>query len=377
MFLFNALRQLVSPPKRARGDASPLCGRSRWNRRPLLEELEPRALPSTLTVLNNHDSGSGSLRAMVAAAQPGDTIRFDHHLRGQTITLTSGELAITKSLDIEGLGADRLTVSGHHASRVFDVSAGATVTIAGMTITDGLANGSAPVIASTGGGILNFGRLTLANDVLSNNQAVGDAGTSPTGRVGAALGGAVANLGSGSLTISNSAFTANQALGADHSVGASAGSALGGAILNFATASVSDSWFTHNVARAGSFCTGSLDATGAGGAIFNNRSLTVTNSTFRHNQAIGGNDSSSAVRPGFGVGGAILSGGSAGTATTRLVVSVSTFDHNQAQGGDRNQSSNLAPSLLGPNGAGGGAVHISGGRATMSGCTVEHHEALG
>jgi hypothetical protein len=29
-------------------------------------------------------------------------------MQGQTITLTSGQLAITKNLDIEGLGADRL-----------------------------------------------------------------------------------------------------------------------------------------------------------------------------------------------------------------------------------------------------------------------------
>src|SRR5262249_57844504 len=106
---------------------------------------------------------------------------------------------------------------------------------------------SSHVLASSGGGILNFGRLTLANDVLANNQAVGDAGTSPTGRVGAALGGAVANLGSGSLTISNSAFTANQALGADHSVGASAGNGHGGAVGSFVPASGSDRWVRHKL----------------------------------------------------------------------------------------------------------------------------------
>src|SRR5262249_34142233 len=280
--------------------------------------------------LDTGAAGDGSLRGEIAAAQSGDVLNFAGSLLGQTIRLTNGELAITRSLDIEGPGAKQLTVSGGGASRGFDISAGVTVTIRGLTISGGLANGSSALLAGARGGVLEFGRPAPANVVLSNNQAVGDAGTSPTGRVGGALGGAVANLGSASLTISNSAFTANQALGADHSSGAFAGNALGGAIVSFATASVSDSRFTHNVARAGSFCTGSLDATGAGGAIFNNRSLTVTNSTFSHNQAIGGNDSSSAIRPGFGVGGAILSGGSAGTATTRLVVSASTFEHNQA-----------------------------------------------
>ena len=114
MFLFNVLRQFVSQPKRARGAAPPLRGRSRWHRRPVLEELETRTLPSTMTVLNNHDSGSGSLRAMIAAAQPGDIIRFDQHLHGQTITLTSGELMIDKNLDIQSPVKDRLvgTTSG-------------------------------------------------------------------------------------------------------------------------------------------------------------------------------------------------------------------------------------------------------------------------
>src|SRR5262249_16613711 len=53
------------------------------------ELLEDRALPSTLTVLNTHDNGAGSLRDLLAAAHPGDRIQFDHHLSGQTITLTS------------------------------------------------------------------------------------------------------------------------------------------------------------------------------------------------------------------------------------------------------------------------------------------------
>ena len=73
--------------------------------RPQLEALESRWLLSTLTVLNTHDSGAGSLRADIAAANSGDVIRFDRSLAGQTIRLTSGQLVVNKSLDIEGLGA--------------------------------------------------------------------------------------------------------------------------------------------------------------------------------------------------------------------------------------------------------------------------------
>src|SRR6266850_1934247 len=83
---------------------------------PRLELFEGRDVPSTLTVQNNHDSGAGSLRHEIAHAQDGDTIIFDSSLNGQTITLTSGQLAINKSLDIEGPGAGRLAVSGNDAS---------------------------------------------------------------------------------------------------------------------------------------------------------------------------------------------------------------------------------------------------------------------
>jgi hypothetical protein len=342
-----------------------------------LEALEDRNVPSTWTVsslLDTGVAGDGSLRGEILAAQSGDTINFDPSLAGQTIAL-NGELAIAKSLDIEGLGADQLTVSGNNASRVFDISTGVMVTLAGMTISNGMANGSAPVCASAGGGILNFGSLTLSADVLSNNQAVGDSHASALGRIGGAVGGALANLGT--LTVSGATITANQALGADGSSGNSAGSALGGAIITTGAASVTDSQFTFNLSQAGSHCSGNLCATGSSGAIQNSGSLTVAGSTFSQNQAIGGNDSSGPLRPGLGVGGAILSGGPTGP-NASLVVTDSTFDHNQSIGGTGNQ---LVPTsanpLSGPNEAFGGSIHLSAGSATISNCAFDHNSVTG
>ena len=133
--------------------------------------MEDRTLLSTLTVTNNNDSGKGSLRFEIAAASTGDTINFSSKLKGETITLTSGELLITESLTINGPGANQLSVSGNNASRVFEVAAGQNVTISGLTITKGYA-------AEQGGGILNDGsNLTLSGDDISRNVAF-ESGTS-------------------------------------------------------------------------------------------------------------------------------------------------------------------------------------------------------
>jgi hypothetical protein len=165
---------------------------------PRLEALEDRTVPSTLTVLNNHDGGAGSLRDAIARARDGDTIAFAAGLNGQTITLTSDELAIRKSLDIEGPGADKLAVSGGDAVRVFDVSEGLTVTIAGLTITHGRTRSG-----QGGGGILNMGgHLTLAGDVLSDNEALN----------AVAQGGAVANHNGATLSAADTKFVGNQAI---------------------------------------------------------------------------------------------------------------------------------------------------------------------
>jgi hypothetical protein len=203
---------------------------------PRLEHLEDRTVLSTLTVTNPADSGDGSLRAAIAVAQSGDQIVFDTSLKGQAITLTSGPLAITQSLDIEGPGADKLVLSANHASRIFALSGGVTVTIAGLTITEGMFTGN-----DGGGAIVNAGSsLTLTNDMLSNNAVLSDLSDN-------AQGGAIANVGGASLTVSNCLFSQNQALG---NVGGS--QANGGAIVNSASRlTVSHSTFSGNQAIGG------------------------------------------------------------------------------------------------------------------------------
>src|SRR5215468_10483861 len=160
-----------------------------------LESLDARIVPSTFHVTTLADGGDGSLRAAVAQANahPGaDTIVFDDGLTG-TIALTGGQLVITDDLAINGPGAAKLTVSGSNRSRVFQVEAGETVSISGLTIAGGNAGDG------SGGGIDNFGALTVSDSVFSGNAA--------------ANGGGLESEVGGTATVIGSTFTGNSAVG--------------------------------------------------------------------------------------------------------------------------------------------------------------------
>ena len=240
--------------------------------RPTVMGLEDRTLLSMYTVGNLNDSGAGSLRQGILDANStsgADVIDFEAGLTG-TITLTSGELAITDDLTINGPGTGALTVSGGRASRVFDITGTPTVSISGLTIADGMAGSGAPRLASAGGGILNDGgTLTLDSVVLDSDQALGGAGSAGmgaghsggTGGSGdAGLGGGVYN-GGGSVTITNSTLSNDTAQGGG---GGTGGFSLVGGI-------------------------GGGGGTGQGGSLYaGDGSVTVTNSTLADDTARGG-----------------------------------------------------------------------------------------
>jgi VCBS repeat-containing protein len=172
------------------------------------------------TIINTNDSGEGSLRQAIlnANAIAGiDTIDFAGTMAdttADTITLTSGELAINSDITLTGTGANRLTVSGNNASRVFNIASG-TVNMSGLTI----ANGSAYI----GGGIFNSGTLSLGNSTLNGNSAYD--------------GGSIFN--SGTLSLNNSTLSGNFA------------SHYGGGILDNGTLSLSNSTLSGNSAYVG------------------------------------------------------------------------------------------------------------------------------
>ena len=171
---------------------------------------------NVITVTNTNDSGPGSLRQAIADAQDGDTINFDPSVN--IVTLTTAELAITKSITIS---ASPQTVTVQRASqapqfRIFHVMPGHSVEINGLTISGGhitddngggilndnstltiahcTVNGNAIVSGSvantSGGGIYNSGTMTLNQVIVNNNNAAfSGGGTNPPS------GGGISNTG--------------------------------------------------------------------------------------------------------------------------------------------------------------------------------------
>lgn len=138
------------------------------------------------------DSGAGTLRDLLA--EPACTpIGFDLVAMGSgTITLTTGELLVTRDVEIIGPGAAALTISGNGASRVFRTGADTTVSISGVTISGGYVN------SGSGGGILNEGTLTLDTVVVSGNRA-------------SSAGGGINHFSGGTLTLIRSSVSGNKA----------------------------------------------------------------------------------------------------------------------------------------------------------------------
>src|SRR5436190_24129847 len=106
----------------------------------LLDAVMARVDAATLIVVTTtSDSGPGSLRQAIADASNGDNIQFDSALDGQTISLTSAELAMDKDISVSGPGADLLTMSRYSGIfRIFHIMPGHTVTIQRLKITNGL-----------------------------------------------------------------------------------------------------------------------------------------------------------------------------------------------------------------------------------------------
>src|SRR5215210_5147554 len=224
------------------------------------DETTPNDNECSLREAIQNANGDAQTSSDCKAGRSGDTITFKKGLSG-TITLAPslGPLTVTGSagLTIDG-GRESITVSGGDQVQVFSESAGARLALRNLTV----ANGS----AGSGGGIENNGgMLTLTDSTFSGNSAVGT-GSDPVDCANKCYGGGIENDG-GTLTVTGSTFLGNKS------------DAIGGGIANVngGTLTVTNSTFSDNGAGF------------VGGGISNGGTLTVTYSTFSGNgSSVGG-----------------------------------------------------------------------------------------
>ncbi len=202
----------------------------------MVEHLEPRLLLSTYVVDSLADvvadDGTITLREAIEAANTNtvvfdapagdavgtDIIQFDPSLSGGTITLGGTELTISDELDIQGLGADRFTVSAAGASRVFNVTAPGT-SISGMVITQGN--------SANGGAIRNTGTLTLSNVAITASTSADSAAIYSTGTLtvvdSSVTGNTASDASSGAIVISGGTAVLLRSLISGNTGGSGAG----------------------------------------------------------------------------------------------------------------------------------------------------------
>ncbi|MEH1898974.1 MAG: Calx-beta domain-containing protein [Nostoc sp.] len=242
-----------------------------------IDDVSVKVDNTTYIVTNTNDSGAGSLRQAIINANndPGiETIIFDPtgifgDATPDTITLTSGELNVTEGVIIQGTGANKLTISGNNASRIFNASA--SLSIDGLNITGGNAGNN------NGGGIYSTSSVTLSNSIISSNTTNISGG----------------GIYSSSVTLSNSTIFGNTA------------NNNGGGIYSSTSLSISNSTISSNTSKS------------SGGGIYTNNA-TVSNSTIFGNSADSDNN-------GTGNGGGIFrSGGTVSISNSIIAGNIDT-----------------------------------------------------
>jgi hypothetical protein len=235
------------------------------------------AWSAIFTVTNTNDSGPGSLRAAIEAANAkagADEIVFADSVSG-TITLASALPTVTDGAGLTIDGGGDVTVSGNDAVQVFVVGQGARLDLRNLTV-----SGGSPTFEDQfGGGIFNdSGTLVVTDSTISGNSST-------------LSGGGIFNAEGGLVEVSGSTISGNRAelfsgggiyneqggtvIVTDSTVHNNEAADFGGGVFNArgGKVEVEDSTFSINHASDG------------GGGIFNSGALSVTSSTFSANDS--------------------------------------------------------------------------------------------
>lgn len=250
----------------------------------------------------NVNCPTDNLQTKITAAGAGDTLVIS----GTCV----GNFIVNNKLTLSGMpGA---TLDGGSVATTLTTNA-TKVKVTGLLITGGVDS----TMSFGGGGILNFGTLSISHSTVSGNSAPLSGGA----------GGGIANTGTGILTISSSTLSGNSA------------NSAGGGIINEGTLTISGSTLDGNSAQSG-------------GGIYNDGVLSMSTSTMSTNDAS-------------------LFGGGIFNILGNATVLTSTFAGNIAgsNGGaiDNRSTFTLSTSTLNKNKAPlGGAISNVGGGVTLT-----------
>lgn len=309
---------------------------------------------------------------------PGGTYRLGLAGADEDAALT-GDLDLSGTLTLAGAGAAATTLDAAGLDRGLDVLPGATVSLVGLTLRNG--------VAPDGGGVRNAGTLTLKGVTVANNTAQQRCLTSGCVEPVGGLGGGIYSTGTLALTgrthifqnqvagccstalsgpnqgggvYSAGSLVINDSTLAENSVVNNAGPAptSGGGLFNTGTAQISKSTIAYNTVQQ---C--------CGGGIYNAGTMRLTNVTISSNMATAGH------------GGGLLNTGTAilnNVTVTRNAADLNHLCSPTCQGGGIYNSGSvyLANTLLAanPNVAGdcAGTVISQGYNlfTNLAGCTV-------
>lgn len=330
-------------------------------------------LPSqalNVTVNNDSDSGAGSLRQAIADAiasgDPTNRIQFAGSLDGQTITLTTGQIAINSANDFEIDASslpNKVKISGNFNDRILDLEGSGSFSLKNIIFTAGLAPDGSGGVGEEGGAIraIDDVNLTIMScDFETNGAGDGDAGFS--GGDGGGLYFRGNHFQAESCTFrQNFAGDGGIASGGSTGRGGNGGGIAISDIIGSAT--LLNCEFVLNEGGISPDASGADDSNsgGSGGGIYisTQDSVTLERCTFTGNSGGDGGDAVNGAAGFGGSGGAIFISqhNSAGSLITILDCSIG-----------QNTTGNPGSSSFGTNfsGGSGGGVYISGGNVLLA-----------
>ncbi len=382
-------------------------------RRPTLETLEDRTLLSNaatagdlITAIQNANTAGAATTITLAA-----NATFDFASADNTTDGGNALPVITGNVTIVGNGAT-IERTGTTPFRLFDVAGGGSLTLQNLTLTGGLAQGAGA--AADGGAIYSSGTLSLTGVTVLRNTAQGNNGSDATvhnnpftaGNGVSAYGGGVC-VAAGAVTLSNNIIEFNKALGGkgenghflvggsgDGSGGGDGGNGGGGGLyVASGTVSLSNNHLLDNSAAGGGGGDGGSGlvhqggkgghgGSGSGGGLYvANGSVSMNTDILFGNHAAGapagghGNGTGFAdfaPDSGAGLGGGLyVAGGS-------VTLSGETIDINSATGGGADKAGAGTGHLGVSGGAGsGGGLYAAGGAVVLNNDTFEFNSANG